>query len=128
MLLERQGDQWVRVTGYSESPATLQSETPKTGATAHSRPDLPSRDEGAQPPREIPPAVLVFRDGHQEEVKRYTIIGGTLFAKADYYASGTWTRMIQIANLDVPATLKLNEERGSKFRLPSGPQEVMIRP
>ena len=115
MLLERQGDQWVKVTGYSEAPAASQSQGQ-------------SRDEAAEPPREIPPAVLVFRDGHQEEVKRYTIIGGTLFAKVDYYANGTWTRRIEIANLDVPATLKLNDERGSKFRLPSGPQEVMIRP
>jgi hypothetical protein len=30
--------------------------------------------------------------------------------------------------LDVPATLKLNQERGAKFSLPSGPNEVMIRP
>jgi len=30
--------------------------------------------------------------------------------------------------LDVPATLKLNEDRGAKFSLPSGPNEVMFRP
>jgi hypothetical protein len=128
MVIERQGDQWVKVTGYVEAPAAMQSEAPRTGETAHPETGVANREVTAESPRVIPAAVLVFRDGHQEEVKRYTIIGDTLFAKADYYGSGTWTRQIQIANLDVPATLKLNEERGSNFRLPSGPQEVMIRP
>lgn len=72
--------------------------------------------------------MLVFRDGHEEEITSYTIIGNTLYARANYWTSGSWTRTIEIANLDVPATLKLNQERGSNFRLPSGPQEVMIRP
>jgi len=61
-------------------------------------------------------------------VKSYTIIGGTIIAKADYWVSGAWTRKIDIANLDVTATLKLNEQQGSRFRLPTGPQEVVIRP
>ena len=128
MVIERQGDQWVKVTGYVETPAAMQSEAAKTGEGAQPHAGVVSGGVAAESPRVIPAAVLVFRDGHQEEVKRYTIIGGTLFAKVDYYASGTWTRQIQIANLDMPATLKLNEERGSNFRLPSGPQEVMIRP
>jgi hypothetical protein len=51
-----------------------------------------------------------------------------LYTSANYWTSGSWTRKIEIANLDVPATLKLNQERGSKFSLPSGPQEVVIRP
>jgi hypothetical protein len=87
---------------------------------------VPSANEAPEPP--LPAAVLVFRDGHQEEVESYTIIGSTLYTKANYWTSGSWTRQIEIANLDVPATLKVNQERGSKFRLPSGPQEVMVRP
>jgi len=35
---------------------------------------------------------------------------------------------IQIADLDLPATLKQNQDRGVRFELPSGPDEVMIRP
>ena len=60
-------------------------------------------------------------------MKSYTIINRTLYASANYWASGSWTRKIELGNLDVPATQKLNEERGSKFLLPSGPQEVVIR-
>ena len=126
LLLERQGDQWVQVVGYSQSPAPAQPAPPETVEATHPRAGTPSRNEAAEP--ELPPAVLVFRDGHKEEVKKYTIIGKTLYASANYWTSGSWKRTIEIANLDVPATLKLNQERGSKFSLPSGPEEVVIRP
>jgi hypothetical protein len=82
----------------------------------------------AQPPRELPPAVLVFRDGRKEEVSEYTIMNGTIYSKADYWTTGSWTRKIQIADLDVPATLKLNQERGLKFVLPASSNEVVTRP
>ncbi len=125
MVLERRGDQWVTLTNGSPSPGPSPSAgTEPPGPTSWRA----ARPSPAEPARELPPAVLVFRDGHEEEFKSYTIIGGTLYAKTNYWNSGTWTRIIQIANLDVPATLKLNAERGSNFRLPSGPQEVMIRP
>ena len=51
-----------------------------------------------------------------------------IYTKGDYWSSGNWTRKIQIADLDLPATLKQNQDRGVKFELPSGPDEVMIRP
>ena len=82
----------------------------------------------AKPPTELPPAVLVFRDGHQEEIGKYMITGATIYVSTDYWTSGSWTRKVQIAELDVPATLKLNQERGANFRLPSGPEEVIVRP
>jgi hypothetical protein len=128
LVIERQGDQWVQITGYGQSPAPAQPAPPKTVEATRLRGVLPSRTEAAEPPRELPPAVLVFRDGHEEEVKSYTIIGKTLFTSANYWISGSWTRKIELANLDVPATLKRNQDRGSKFRLPSGPEEVVIRP
>jgi hypothetical protein len=128
ILIERQGDQWVQVPGYSQSPAPAPSAPPKIVETTQLRAAPPGRNEAAEPYRELPPAVLVFRDGHVEEINSYTIIGDTLYVKANYWLSGSWSRKVEIANLDVPATLKINEEHGSKFRLPSGPQEVVIRP
>jgi hypothetical protein len=127
IIIERQGNQWVKVTGYSE-PSALERTQPATRVeTTNLRATMPD-DEFAAPPRDLPPAVLVFRDGHVEQIGSYTIIGNILYAKSDYWASGEWTRKIEIASLDVPATLKLNQEHGSNFRLPSGPREVMIRP
>ena len=55
-------------------------------------------------------------------------MSGTIYFKADYWSSGSWTRKIQIADLDLPATLRLNQERGLKFVMPSGPNEVVTRP
>ena len=113
---------------WESAAQPYQAAPPETVEAAHLRAVMPSRNEAAEPPRELPPTVLVFRDGHEEEVKSYTIIDKTLYTSANYWTTGSWTREIEIANLDVPATLKLNQERGSKFSLPSGPQEVVIRP
>ena len=111
LLLELHGDQWVQVNRFA--PAS--EETQQLSA-------------GNPKPNALPPAVLVFRDGHTEEVSSYSIIGTVIYTKSDYWASGNWTRKIQIADLDLPATRKQNQERGVKFELPSSPDEVMIRP
>lgn len=110
-LLELQGNQWVKVSSFTmsqpRSDTTLQTPTAVT--------------------KEMPPAVLVYRDGHTEDLTSYSIIGTSIYTKSDYWSNGAWTRTIQIADLDIPATLKANRERGVKFELPSSPNEVMIR-
>jgi hypothetical protein len=124
LLLEWQGDHWVRITNYGQ-PATR----PQLDHSGESNlRSTPGRKSPLQPPAELAPAVLVFRDGRKEEVSSYTIVSGTMYTKADYWTSGSWTKKIQIADLDVPATLRLNQERGVKFALPAGPHEVVIRP
>jgi len=60
--------------------------------------------------------VLVFRDGHQEEVSNYAIMGQTL------YIFGTRTQKIGLGDLDVPKTIKLNDDRGVDFHLPNPKQ------
>jgi hypothetical protein len=75
----------------------------------------------------LPPALLVFRDGHTEEIQKYVIHGADLYATLDYSTSGSWTKQIPLADLDIPASLKANKDRGAKFNLPSGPNEVVVR-
>ena len=132
LVLELQGDRWVRLTNYGELQAGEQSTQPalETGARqpSPSRAASPHRTQAAEPSSQLPPAVLVFRDGHQEEIRKYTIVATTIYTSSDYWNSGSWTRKIQIADLDVPGTLKLNQDRGARFILPSGPNEVMMRP
>jgi hypothetical protein len=128
LVIELQGDHWVRVTDYGQSQTRLASADPK-GVPSSAKSSGASRPAAvAAPPAPLPPAVLVFRDGHREEIGKYLINGSTIYANADYWSGGAWTRKVQIAELDVPATLKLNQERGAKFSLPSGPNEVMVRP
>jgi hypothetical protein len=134
LVLELQGDHWVRLTGSGVSYG--QAQTGQTGQVSAERasaapsvaaPAAPSRS-AAEPASLLPRAVLVFRDGHNEEIGKYVIVGGTIYTSADYWTTGSWTRRVTIAELDVPATLKLNLHRGARFALPSGPNEVMMRP
>jgi hypothetical protein len=62
-------------------------------------------------PRE--PTVLVFRDGHQQEVSNYAIMGQTVYVLDDR------TQKIPLANLDVSATVKANDDRGMEFKIPA---------
>jgi hypothetical protein len=62
------------------------------------------------------PTVLVFRDGHQQEVANYAIMGSTLFV-----LSGPRSR-IPIAQLDIPATEQVNQSRGVDFHVPEKTQ------
>jgi hypothetical protein len=64
---------------------------------------------------EVAPAtVLVFRDHHQEGVQNYAIIGQTLLIFAPQR-----TQKISLSDLDLQATVKVNDERGVEFRLPN---------
>ena len=62
------------------------------------------------------PTVLVFRDGHKQEVQNYAIMGSTVFV-----LSGRRAR-IPIAELDVPETVRQNQNRGLEFRIPDQAQ------
>jgi hypothetical protein len=58
------------------------------------------------------PSVLVFRDGHKQEVSNYAIMGQNV------YVFDKGSRKIALADLDVPATVKANDERGLDFNIP----------
>jgi hypothetical protein len=128
LVMELIGDHWVRLTSYGAMAIAGESGEPQSGAASG-----PAQAKGsvasirAQAPSELPPAVLVFRDGHQEEVAKYTIVGTTLSIKTDYWSTGSWTRKIPIAELNLAATLQANQGRGAKFSLPSRPSEVIVR-
>jgi hypothetical protein len=137
LVVELRGDHWVRLTGYGASeiggqlPSSQIVPEPhgaaSVGKSASKNTDSAASGSTATDPK-LPPAVLVFRDGHREEISRYTIINKNIAIKSDYYTSGSWTRNIAIADLNIPATLKANQERNTKFTLPSRPNEVVMRP
>ena len=59
------------------------------------------------------PTELVFRDKHTEEIQNYAIVGQTLWV-----LSAQRARKIPLAELDIPATKKANDDRGVEFQLP----------
>ncbi len=62
----------------------------------------------------LPPTVLVFRDQHRLEIQNYAIVGQTLWN----FSSGR-TQKVPLANLDLVATEKANDDRGVTFRVPT---------
>jgi len=125
MVVELRGDRWVRLTSSGPQEVVVPSPHASSGTTKSLAAFAQSSASPAVP---LQPATLVFRDGHQEEAARYTIVGSTIYLKSDYYATGTWVRKIPLSNVDVPATRKLNRERGVAFSLPSRPSEIILRP
>jgi hypothetical protein len=61
-----------------------------------------------------PQTVLVFKDGHQLEVANYAIVGSTL-----YDLTGGHRQKIALAELDLTATAKQNDDRGIDFQVPA---------
>ena len=63
---------------------------------------------------ELPrPAVLVYRDGHTQEVQNYAIVGQTLWVLNEQQA-----KKIPFSMLDLKATRKANQDRNVDFELP----------
>ena len=61
----------------------------------------------------VPATALVFRDQHVEEVRNYAIAGGTLWVLNESSA-----KKIPLAQLDLAATVKMNDDRGVDFQVP----------
>ena len=69
-----------------------------------------------EPPVERPQTILVFKDGHQLEVQNYAIVGNLL-----YDMTPGRPNKIAVADLDLAATTKVNDNRGIDFQLPVRP-------
>jgi hypothetical protein len=129
LLIELQGDRYVRLTGGANGTAgrgttTLDYAEP---APSKSMPARPAQQAKPAPP-ELVPVVLVYRDGHREQIREYTIADGVIYARGDYWTDGFWNKKIQLGALDLPATEKASQGLGSQFVLPTSPNEVMVRP
>jgi hypothetical protein len=72
-----------------------------------------------QPPAPVasqPNTILIFKDGHKQEVSNYAIVGANLFD----LTPGRRQR-IALGDLDLPATQKANDDLGIDFKLPALP-------
>jgi sRNA-binding protein len=74
-----------------------------------------SQSRPEKPVAAQPSTVLVFKDGHQQEVSNYAIIGATLYELSDGRS-----KKVQLTDLDLTATVKENDQRGVAFQLPAG--------
>jgi hypothetical protein len=81
-----------------------------------------SQASEGKPEEQEPATVLVFKDGHHQDLRGYAISGEVL-----YDLAGGRARKILLADLDLAATIKLNDELGNDFRLPSRPPQQKTR-
>jgi hypothetical protein len=88
---------------------------------AAARPDPKPAAASAEPNEEhrpeqrdnTPATVFIFKDGHKVETRSYAIVGQTLF---DFSSSPL--KKVPIADLDVDATRKANDDLGISLTLP----------
>jgi hypothetical protein len=90
-------------------PPVKNATRPRPTETADADPPAP------QTPQE--PTLLIFKDGHKIEVGNYAIVGATLFDLSPGHS-----RKVPLADLDLDATRKQNDDHGIVFQLPPSPQ------
>jgi hypothetical protein len=136
LLIEWQGDRYVRrtsatTTSARDSQPDYVADT-KLAALTNNKPvrssALQSKGDRTSNPSEPPPTTFIFRDGHREESDNYSIISGVIYARGDYWATGQWSKQIKLSQLDLPATVKANQQHGVTFRVPAASNEVITRP
>lgn len=119
LMIELQGDRYVQVSGDQPSRSQMIDPMPVGRSVPHSALITRSQPDSA---------VLVYRDGHREEVTGYTIADGRLYVTSNYSTTGFWIQNIELSALNVPETVATNSSRGLHFQLPSAPNEVIVGP
>jgi hypothetical protein len=156
LLIELQGDHYVRITSAAiDGEALPLNAAPNNVHVNNAQPSKPGSHftkplaqnsatisgptlagstisgptlAAAPAARELPAAILIFRDGHSEEIHDYTIADGSIYARGDFYTDGYWNKKIDLSALNLAATTQTNSARNVKFVLPSSPNEVITRP
>lgn len=98
-VIDNEGHVYVRKTESSPGTAVEQPQ--------------PSQPVSSDVSEDQPRTLLIFKDGHQLEVSNYAIMGSTLYLFAGDH------RKISLADLDIDATRKANDDRGIEFRVPN---------
>jgi hypothetical protein len=91
----------------------LENEVDRLSGERETRESRASSTAQPSPKAELPPTQLVFRDKHTEAVRNYAIVGQTF-----WILNAERARKIPLAELDIAATKKANDDRGVEFQLP----------
>jgi hypothetical protein len=72
--------------------------------------------ESQKSPEEPVSTILIFRDGSHREVHNYALMGNSIYDLG--VKPGQGRMKILLADLDIPATVAANDQRGIEFKLP----------
>lgn len=99
---------------YMDSRESARGKNSAPAATSpSSTASAPKGDPKPEATNDMPPAVFIFKDGHEIETRNYAIMGQTL-----YDFSSPSLKKVQLADLDKAATVKANDDRGIIVKLP----------
>jgi hypothetical protein len=111
-VFDRRGPGTAPPQAPAQYPNRPRNDNPQPGSPAD-----PVGETESAPASDQPQTVLVFKDGHQLEVANYAIVGSTL-----YDLTGGHRQKIALADLDLSATAKQNDDRGIDFQVPGAPE------
>jgi hypothetical protein len=89
-------------------PAPAPDPAEASVALAPERPQVPVASQ--------PDTILIFKDGHKQQVGNYAIVGTNLFDLTPGHR-----QKIALSDLDLSATQKANDDQGNDFKLPGLP-------
>lgn len=111
----RYGDHYL--DGREQSPPKTSPSKSKAAEESADNDSAADNDTGnnkaASDADKGPATVFIFKDGHKIETQNYAIVGETLF---DF--SNNAMRRIKLADIDVDATRKANDDLGITVKLP----------
>lgn len=107
-------DQRQRTQELRDELADLQAAANAAAQTATRAPATAAAPATPSSTEQSLATTLVFRDNRRLEVQNYAIVGDKLYEFAPH-----WKRTISMSDIDVPATIKANEDRGIRFEVPS---------
>lgn len=99
-------DAQSRKSNVPRPPAPVAAELTASAATKAPEPSIAVQ----------PTTILIFKDGHKQEVSNYAIVGTNLFDLTPGHRL-----KITLSDLDVVATQKANDDQGIDFKLPEMP-------
>ena len=108
------GEQYYRPRAREEEDYRRSTNSDSARGKSRTEEPMAEQPRSEQPVEPQAPTVLVFKDGHQSQVLNYAIVGDNLFE-----LSNGRSIKIALAELDVPATQKENDQRGVDFRVPA---------
>ena len=104
-------------TIFENRPSSIERAPSTNAVVLRPEPKPPVAAQEDQSPsgvRQQIPVVLVYRDGHEQEVTNYAIVGSTLYDLGTFVA-----HKIPLAELNLKATIKANDDRGIEFTVPA---------
>ena len=97
-------------------PAPTSKPVDAVAADAKDNYPLSSPPNPAEPPIAVSSTILIFKDGHKQQIGNYAIVGANL-----YDLTPGRRQKVALADLDLDATQKVNDDQGNDFKLPQLP-------